>query len=575
MGGAASGTATNLNLELTQAAQDAKFGMAGLANQIPLIAEQFGRLRQESGSTTGAFTALFSALKGPTGIIAAFTLLLTFKDEIVSFFTDTEQSAESLDKQLRETSDVLETIGGDLGGVETDLESLKDTLKSINDGLLGGGFGDAIDTILSTDERRFSQFQAAEALQNALQGSSDDAQQLRQVLRAAGVDVETILTANLRESEQALGQVRSEIEANADALRSIQSDPAAALADTEEATADAIQERFGQVSEALSAEVELGFKTGRERAEKQLEFLQDALQAVIRDEELNRKAQAFDPIIRKVEQLRLKIARLNFASNFSVGNVREPRTDAPEAAPPESPESGVDSGDIDTLTSTGGATGAGSVEEKSDQAQSEFSKAIEGGFQSGLQQGFTQSFQPLLNQIENDFARALTSAILQAAASQAAKKLTNSLFSAGSAGEGGGGAAGAAGGLSSLLGSAGGPAAGIFGALIAGKALFGIGKGIGLFAEGGRPPVGQPSIVGERGPELFVPDQAGTIIPNDGLTRPATRPNRDEELVREVRRMRNEMDQRIEITTGRRTKREFVEEGVEQIQQKRQSGRRR
>ena len=34
------------------------------------------------------------------------------------------------------------------------------------------------------------------------------------------------------------------------------------------------------------------------------------------------------------------------------------------------------------------------------------------------------------------------------------------------------------------------------------------------FADGGRPPKGRPSIVGERGPELFVPDSAGTIIPN-------------------------------------------------------------
>jgi hypothetical protein len=34
------------------------------------------------------------------------------------------------------------------------------------------------------------------------------------------------------------------------------------------------------------------------------------------------------------------------------------------------------------------------------------------------------------------------------------------------------------------------------------------------FASGGRPPVGVPSIVGERGPELWVPDGAGTILPN-------------------------------------------------------------
>ena len=37
------------------------------------------------------------------------------------------------------------------------------------------------------------------------------------------------------------------------------------------------------------------------------------------------------------------------------------------------------------------------------------------------------------------------------------------------------------------------------------------------FADGGRPPVGRPSIVGERGPELFVPDSAGTIVPNHQL----------------------------------------------------------
>ncbi len=43
--------------------------------------------------------------------------------------------------------------------------------------------------------------------------------------------------------------------------------------------------------------------------------------------------------------------------------------------------------------------------------------------------------------------------------------------------------------------------------------------GIGLpgFANGGRPPVGRASIVGEKGPELFVPDRAGTIIPNNQL----------------------------------------------------------
>jgi lambda family phage tail tape measure protein len=37
------------------------------------------------------------------------------------------------------------------------------------------------------------------------------------------------------------------------------------------------------------------------------------------------------------------------------------------------------------------------------------------------------------------------------------------------------------------------------------------------FADGGEPPVGMASLVGERGPELFVPKTAGTIIPNNKL----------------------------------------------------------
>lgn len=39
----------------------------------------------------------------------------------------------------------------------------------------------------------------------------------------------------------------------------------------------------------------------------------------------------------------------------------------------------------------------------------------------------------------------------------------------------------------------------------------------GAFAAGGRPPIGKVSVVGEQGPELFVPDSAGTIVPNHAL----------------------------------------------------------
>lgn len=63
-------------------------------------------------------------------------------------------------------------------------------------------------------------------------------------------------------------------------------------------------------------------------------------------------------------------------------------------------------------------------------------------------------------------------------------------------------------------------AAKIFEALGFGKGSGGVlgsfGKLLG-FADGGSPPVGLPSLVGERGPELFVPRTAGTIVPNNQL----------------------------------------------------------
>ncbi len=46
---------------------------------------------------------------------------------------------------------------------------------------------------------------------------------------------------------------------------------------------------------------------------------------------------------------------------------------------------------------------------------------------------------------------------------------------------------------------------------------FGIFSNLPGFANGGRPPVGRASVVGEKGPELFVPSSAGTIIPNNKM----------------------------------------------------------
>ena len=45
------------------------------------------------------------------------------------------------------------------------------------------------------------------------------------------------------------------------------------------------------------------------------------------------------------------------------------------------------------------------------------------------------------------------------------------------------------------------------------------------FANGGTPPINRPSLVGERGPELFVPKTSGTIIPNEKINSGSTNIN--------------------------------------------------
>ena len=68
--------------------------------------------------------------------------------------------------------------------------------------------------------------------------------------------------------------------------------------------------------------------------------------------------------------------------------------------------------------------------------------------------------------------------------------------------------------LSSLLGSAGGFFSSLFGgSTMAGAAVLGLPG----YANGGSIPAGQLSVVGERGPELFIPKTAGTIVPNGAM----------------------------------------------------------
>jgi tape measure domain-containing protein len=128
----------------------------------------------------------------------------------------------------------------------------------------------------------------------------------------------------------------------------------------------------------------------------------------------------------------------------------------------------------------------------------EIGQSVEQGIVSNLTDAVmgTQSLADAAINVLNDLKRKLVEVAMQRAVSGIGSKIGGffgNLFGGGKKSSGGGFLGGAnaftggGGGISPLLG----------------------------FANGGRPPVGKASIVGERGPEIFVPTSSGTIIPNN------------------------------------------------------------
>ena len=143
-----------------------------------------------------------------------------------------------------------------------------------------------------------------------------------------------------------------------------------------------------------------------------------------------------------------------------------------------------------------------------------------GGLYSNLGNQLNQSFQ---NQGQANYganaAIGQSNANADLSAYNASGNLLNfmtNLFKggAGAAGQAGGGSAFS--GIQSLLGSAGTGISNLFGGFGGGQSS---GYVPGSFAEGGRPPPDRPSLVGEHGPELFVPDQPGTVMPHHAIAR--------------------------------------------------------
>ena len=98
-------SASNLSFELVQASQDATHSLGAVANQIPLISEQFSQLTSKTGSTTGALFALRSSLLGPAGIIGAITLGLPLVQQLTSSLFEAGEGADTFEDSVSSAAD--------------------------------------------------------------------------------------------------------------------------------------------------------------------------------------------------------------------------------------------------------------------------------------------------------------------------------------------------------------------------------------------------------------------------------------------------------------------------------------
>ena len=125
------GNANNVILNLTRGANDARFGFAGLANNLEFVVESFGQLTKQSGGVGRAFKSLGASLLGPIGVVAGISLLIGYGPQIISFFRNAIQGpagkAKRRIKELREEYQKLTEV--ELSREEKQINNLTESIE--------------------------------------------------------------------------------------------------------------------------------------------------------------------------------------------------------------------------------------------------------------------------------------------------------------------------------------------------------------------------------------------------------------------------------------------------------------
>jgi hypothetical protein len=108
------GQATSTLTNFSRVVQDAPFGLIGIANNIDPLVTSFNQLKATTGTTGGALKALVGQLAGPAGVALAIStvtsLLITYGDRLFSSSQSAKQLADASKKVADEQKAIFEGI---------------------------------------------------------------------------------------------------------------------------------------------------------------------------------------------------------------------------------------------------------------------------------------------------------------------------------------------------------------------------------------------------------------------------------------------------------------------------------
>ena len=116
--GKSMGDASQSLINFSRIAQDAPYGIMGVANNLNPMVESFQRLAKTEGGTKKALQAMIEGLAGPAGIGVAIgvvsSLAVTFSKQIAEFFKGPTAELEEFRKKLKDVADdIYKLIGGE------------------------------------------------------------------------------------------------------------------------------------------------------------------------------------------------------------------------------------------------------------------------------------------------------------------------------------------------------------------------------------------------------------------------------------------------------------------------------